>query len=190
MMFKNNPRIVLLEAKLKEARAELHKALADAARGEVADHTFRSADGPLRLSALFGEKRDLFVIHNMGTSCPQCSMWADGFNGFYPHLAQRASCVVASPDPPEVQAAFASSRGWRFPMVCDEGGAFAAAMGFADDAGRVLPGVSVLRRDGARIVRVSASGFDAGFAFGSPVWHLLDLLPEGAGAWKPRQDYG
>lgn len=189
MSFRDNPRIVSLEKKLKETREQLHAALAEAAGCEAPDHEFATREGRIRLSALFGAKRDLFVIHNMGRTCPQCTMWADGFNGFYPHIADRAAAVVTSPDSPDMIAAFAAGRGWRFPVVCDEGGTFAAAMGFVDAAGRVLPGVSVLRREGGRIVRVSASGFDAGLAFGSPVWHLLALLPGGVDGWRPKVDY-
>ena len=45
----------------------------------IADYTFATADGPVRLSQLFGDKDTLFVIHNMGRTCPNCTMWADGF---------------------------------------------------------------------------------------------------------------
>jgi predicted dithiol-disulfide oxidoreductase (DUF899 family) len=47
----------------------------------VQDYVFEGWSGPVRLSELFAGKRDLFVIHNMGTSCRYCTMWADGFNG-------------------------------------------------------------------------------------------------------------
>src|SRR5262245_21731635 len=41
----------------------------------VKDYTFRRASGgSVRLSELFGEKVDLFVIHNMGQSCPYCTL--------------------------------------------------------------------------------------------------------------------
>jgi predicted dithiol-disulfide oxidoreductase (DUF899 family) len=84
---------------------------------EVADYVLTGADGPVRLSALFGGKDTLFVIHNMGKTCPACTMWADGYNGVVPHLESRAAFVVTSPDDPATQAAFAASRGWRFHMV-------------------------------------------------------------------------
>ena len=72
----------------------------------VTDYEFAGWDGPVTLSALFGDKRDLFVIHNMGTGCPACTMWADGFNGVYDHLPARAAFVVASPNPVAVQKTF------------------------------------------------------------------------------------
>lgn len=76
----------------------------------VADHVFATVDGTARLSELFGTKDDLIVIHNMGTSCPGCTLWADGFNGIYHHLANRAAFVVCGPDPPDVQRRFAAGR--------------------------------------------------------------------------------
>src|SRR5215469_16844687 len=102
---------------------------------EVADYTFVGADGPVRLSQLFGDKDTLFVIHNMGKTCPNCTMWADGFNGVLPHLENRAAFVVTSPDEPAIQAAFAGSRGWRFRMVSHQGTDFAADMGYRGDQG-------------------------------------------------------
>ena len=97
---------------------------------EVADYEFATPDGPVRLSGLFGDKRDLIVILNMGASCPACTLWADGYSGLYPHIAQRAAFVVSSPDVPEVQQRFAASRGWRFPMVSHAETSFAGDMGY------------------------------------------------------------
>jgi predicted dithiol-disulfide oxidoreductase (DUF899 family) len=81
----------------------------------VTDYEFSMQDGPRSLSALFGDKRDLFVIHNMGASCLYCTLWADGFNGIYPHITDRAAFVVASPDPPEKQRRFAEKPGLALP---------------------------------------------------------------------------
>ena len=185
----NSARIVNLRTKFMQARTELQQALAEQARGDVADYTFATQVGPVSLSALFGARRDLFVIHNMGTGCNSCTMWADGFNGLYPHIADRASFVVSSPDTPERQAAFAASRGWKFPLVSTQGTSFAADMGFTNATGRPLPGVSAFQLQGGAIMRVSASGFNETDEF-CPVWRLFDLLPEGAGDWRPKPAYG
>jgi hypothetical protein len=45
-----------------------------------------------------------------------------------------------------------------------------------------------LRRDGARILRVSDSSSSPGDDF-CALWHFFDLLPEGAGEWRPRFGY-
>jgi len=154
---------------------------------EVENYRFATVDDPVRLSDLFGDKEHLFVIHNMGKSCPACTMWADGFNGVLPHLENRAAFVVSSPDDPETQRAFAASRGWRFRMVSHQGTNFAADMGYRGAKGW-LPGVSVFRRDGGKIYRISDTEFGPGDDF-CTVYHLFDLLPEGRRGWHPRFSY-
>jgi predicted dithiol-disulfide oxidoreductase (DUF899 family) len=154
----------------------------------VRDYELATTQGPIRLSELFGGHAELALIHNMGASCPYCTLWADGFNGIYHHLANRLAFVVCTPDPPEVQTRFAAGRGWRFPMVSHHGTEFATAMGYRSENGRWLPGVSVFRRDGDRILRVADTGFHPEDDFCS-LWHLLDLLPEGPAGWEPRFRY-
>jgi predicted dithiol-disulfide oxidoreductase (DUF899 family) len=173
---------------IAELRRKMRDAQASVEPQPVRNYEFASADGAIRLSQLFGAKRDLFVIHNMGRSCPHCTLWADGFNGIYPHIADRAAFVIVSPDPPDVQQSFAASRGWRFPMVSHQGSSFAADMGYRSATGGWLPGVSVFRRDGKNIVRVADTGFEPADDF-CALWHLFDLLPEGAGDWEPKFDY-
>jgi predicted dithiol-disulfide oxidoreductase (DUF899 family) len=173
-------------AELRKKMREIQAAIEPEA---VAGYTFATQGGTMRLSDLFGTKDDLIVIHNMGASCAYCTLWADGFNGVYDHLANRAAFVVCSPDAPETQQRFAAGRGWRFPMVSHAGTNFAADMGYRSESGGWLPGVSVFRRDGDRIVRVSDTGLGPGDDF-CPVWHLLDLLPGGAKGWSPRFSYG
>lgn len=154
---------------------------------EVRDYELAGAHGKVRLSALFGGKDMLFVIHNMGTGCPYCTLWADGFNGVYDHLRDRAAFVLSSPDAPEKQRAFAAGRGWRFPMVSHQGTSFAADMGYMDD-GRPMPGVSVFKRKGDKVLRVADTSFSPGDDF-CGVWHLFDLIPEGAAGWQPKFRY-
>lgn len=174
---------------IAELRRKMREAQASVEPEPVRDYEFATIEGPLRLSQLFGEKRDLFVIHNMGRSCPHCTLWADGFNGLYPHIADRAAFVVASPDPPDVQRGFATNRGWRFPMVSHQGTNFAADMGYRSATGGWLPGVSVFRREANRILRVADTSFEPADDF-CALWHLLDLLPEGAAGWQPKFSYG
>ncbi|HEY3798989.1 MAG TPA: DUF899 family protein [Caulobacteraceae bacterium] len=164
----------------------------------VEDYVFEGWSGPVRLSELFGDKRDLFVIHNMGTTCRYCTMWADGFNGVYDHLADRAAFALASPNTTDVQKQFARSRGWRFPMVSHAGSNFTRDMGYrlekgdedGEDRSRWVPGVSVFqkRADGS-IVRVSDTDLGPHDDFCS-VWHFLDMLPEGDAGWEPKFRYG
>ena len=154
---------------------------------EIDDYEFSTRDGKVPLSALFGGKDDLFVIHNMGAGCPYCTLWADGFNGVLPHLENRAAFVLSSPDAPEAQEKFKAARGWRFRMVSHQGTGFAADMGYKGEDGW-LPGVSVFARHGGKILRVADTGFQPGDDF-CALWHFLDLLPAGDTGWRPRFAY-
>jgi len=174
---------------IAELRRKMREVQASAEPEPVQDYELSSTGGPVRLSQLFGDKRDLVVIHNMGRSCVYCTLWADGFNGIYPHLADRAAFVVTSPDSVEVQRDFAATRGWRFPMLSHGGNGFAADMGYRSASGGWLPGVSVFRRDGDKVCRVADTGFQPGDDF-CALWHLFAMLPEGSGDWGPKFAYG
>jgi predicted dithiol-disulfide oxidoreductase (DUF899 family) len=173
---------------IAEIRKKMRATLAETEPEEVRDYAFVTPSDERRLSDLFGSSDELFMIHNMGRKCPYCTLWADGFNGVYDHLADRASFVVSSPDAPEVQKDFAAGRGWRFPMVSHQGTSFATDMGYGSEKDGWMPGISVFRREAKRIVRLSDTGFRPLDDFSS-VWHILDLLPEGAGGWSPRFKY-
>jgi predicted dithiol-disulfide oxidoreductase (DUF899 family) len=153
----------------------------------VVDYVLKSPDGPVALSSLFGDKLDLFVIHNMGKGCAYCTLWADGFNGVQHHLRDRAAFVVTSPDSPQVQQEFAASRGWKFPMVSHESSSFAEDMGYRRE-GRFWPGLSVFRQQDGRIVRVSDTDLGPDDEF-CVVWSFLDMLPAGVDGWRPRYSY-
>jgi len=96
---------------IAELRAKMREVQAAIEPQEVQDYEFSSAVGGKRLSELFGKHDTLFVVHNMGRSCAHCTMWADGFNGVFDHLRDRAAFVVASPDSADEQQKFAASRG-------------------------------------------------------------------------------
>ena len=155
---------------------------------QVDDYEFQTSADPVRLSQLFGDKEDLIIVHNMGTSCPACTMWADGYNGIHHHVASRAAFVVSSPDTPDTQRQFAAGRGWAFPMVSHMGTTFAEDMGFKSSKGGWLPGISVFQRQGKKIVRVSDAKFNPGDDF-CTVYHMFDMLPGGTGDWKPKKQY-
>lgn len=173
---------------IAELREKMRAVQATIEPEPVQDYGFATAEGTTHLSDLFGDKRDLIVILNMGSGCPYCTLWADGYNGLYPHIADRAAFVVSSPEQPEVQQRFAESRGWRFPMASHAGTSFAADMGYRSESGGYLPGVSVFQRDGERVLRVADTGLRPGDDF-CTLWHLFDLFPEGAAGWRPRYSY-
>ena len=168
-------------------RQKLKEVQGTAEPQEVEDYVFQTLDGDVALSALFGDHEHLFVIHNMGQSCPYCTLWADGFNGVTGHLENRASFVVTSPDAPAEQQAFKDSRDWRFRMVSHHGTGFAEDMGYTGEHGW-MPGVSVFKKMDGKIVRVSDAHFGPGDDF-CGVWHLFDLIPDGPDGWQPKYKY-
>ena len=174
--------------------AELRKAWRESwaanERPEVEDYRFQTLDGEVTLSELFGDGKDLIVIHNMGQSCTYCTLWADGFIGLAPHLTSRAAFVISSPDDPESQRDCAQSRGWPFRMVSLRGTRFAQDMGFADDEGSYMPGFSTFHRDqDGRISRVAHDFFGPGDVY-CGIWHMFDHLADGSEGWQPGFEYG
>ncbi len=185
--------IAIAQKELDEARLKLVKLRRQLPPEPVSDYELKDVDGPIRLSEMFGDKNDLILIHNMGTGCSNCTMWADEFNGVCHHLQSRAAFVVVSPDSPSVQEEFARKRGWRFPMYSAEGTTFIEDMGFRWEEEAFLsgyqPGVSVFHKNAdGRIVRVAKDSFGPGDLY-CGVWHLFDLLPDGPAGWDPLFDY-
>src|SRR3954452_17194692 len=120
-----------LEEEIKEAKKKLAALRKRGPAEKVQDYSFKDSLGKtVRLSDLFGDKKELIVVHNMGTGCPYCTLWADGFNGLLSHLESRAAFVVSSPDDPVTQRRFANDRGWKFRMVSTQGTTFRKDMGY------------------------------------------------------------
>jgi predicted dithiol-disulfide oxidoreductase (DUF899 family) len=163
-------------------REKMRDTLATVEPQEVKDYEFTTVEGPVRLSELFGDHEDLILIHNMGSSCSYCTLWADGYNGIHQHVVTRAAFAVSSPDRPDVQRKLAQSRGWKFPMISHAGSSFAADMGYRSAKGGWMPGVSVFKHNGETIARVSDTGFSPGDDY-CTLWHFFDLLPGGVGEW-------
>jgi predicted dithiol-disulfide oxidoreductase (DUF899 family) len=177
-----NGKLTDFRQQIAAIRAKMRETLATVEPQEVQDYEFTTVGGPVRLSELFGRCDDLIAVHNMGVACSYCTLWADGYNGIHQHMITRAAFIVTSPDRPSVQKHFAESRGWRFPMVSHAGSTFATDMGYGSEKGEWVPGVSVFRREGDTIVRVSSTEFGPGDDF-CTLWHFFDLLPGGIGEW-------
>lgn len=157
---------------------------------EVRNYELRTGDGDtVNLYDLFGDKNDLIIIHNMGKGCSYCTLWADGFNGVYRHLEDRAGLALVSPDAPDVMKAFADGRGWKFKTLSNNGGEFTADMGYEDDKGSPHPGMSTFHRDSdGTVTRVAHAPFGPGDDF-CAVWHMFDMLQNGVDGWAPKYEY-
>lgn len=156
-----------------------------------------------RLNELFAPGKDsLILIHFMfaeaaDNPCPMCSMWTDGYDAVAEHVAQNANLVLVAKAEIGRLRAFAARRGWRrLRLLSSHDTSFNADFGMEDDFSQ-WPGVSVFRKgDDGRVYHFYTGTAPIGPAFGrgidllSPVWHFLDLLPEGRGDWYPSLNYG
>ena len=136
-----------LEMQIFELNRQLEALRKDNPGTHVPNYTFRTLSGEVTLRDLFGDHDTLLVIHNMGQGCRYCTLWADGFNGFVPHLESALSVVLVSKDPPEVQRSFANSRGWRFRLASHGGGDYIREQ-TAQEGVDNMPGAVVYKRDG------------------------------------------
>ena len=179
-----------LHEEVSQAKKRLVEAIRGKGREEVQDYELSTTeDGKVKLSELFGDSKELIVVHNMGQTCPYCTLWADGFNGVAGHLNRRAPFVVASPDDPYTQKHFAESRGWTFRMVSTKGTDFTKDMGFEPKPGAYWPGFTTfVKEDDGRIYKTASNFFGPGDDF-CPTWHLFDLLEDGANGWEPDNSY-
>ncbi len=167
------------------------------------DLSARGSTHETRLSELF-ERPDqpLILIHFMyggaqKNPCPMCSAWADGYNAAARHLGQRANFAVVAEAEIDKMRDWARTRGWselRFLSSADT--SFKTDLKMQDSDGSQHPGVSVFTRDADGTVRhfytaeaVMRAGEFRGVDLLNPVWHLLDLLPEGRGDFFPSLSY-
>lgn len=176
---KTEKKLRKLYDEIADARKKYIKVLSKMAAMDVEDYNLKATDGTnTRLSEMFGDKDNLIVIHNMGKSCPYCTLWADGFSGVNYFIEKKAAFVLVSPDAPEVQKEFAESRGWKFRTYSAAGSSFVKDMGFLTEKNDYWPGVSVFHKDAAgKLKRVSKDIFGPGDFYSSP-FHLFDLLPQ------------
>ncbi len=183
-------RIEALEERILKEKKELTELRRKTAPEKAADYVFKAHDGSeVRLSEMFGSHKDLILVHNMGRSCPYCTLWADGFTGLTNHLENRAGFVVISKDPVDMQREFYQSRGWNFKMYSSHDSTFNPDMKFEDEKGHQMPGVSAFfKDDSGNIYRASYRYFGPGDDF-CGLWHMLDLLKEGANGWEPKYQY-
>ncbi len=179
-----------LYQELTRLRERLNQLKHETAKGEVADYELTGSAGKtVKLSELFGDKNDLIVVQNMGKSCPYCTLWADGFIGLAEHLSDRAAFVLVSPDSSDVVRDFADSRGWNFTVLSSAGSDFKKDLGFENEQGEFMPGVSTFRRgDDGSIKNTANDMFGPGDNY-CAAWHFFDLLQDGSNDWSPKYSY-
>jgi predicted dithiol-disulfide oxidoreductase (DUF899 family) len=181
-------KISKVEDQIRKQKIKLAKLRGKAPLEPVEDYELTLSDGKkTRLSALFGRQKELVLIHNMGTGCPYCTLWADGFNGLVSHLEDQAAFVLESPDRPETQRKFAKRRGWDFRMVSSRGSSFRRDLRYEDREGNPIPGISTFIKDKrGRIFRRAHTRLGPGDNY-CVAWDFLDLLSRKS--WEPRFSY-
>ena len=182
-LFQLTDELMKLRAKMGEIRRKIEPHV-------IGDYVFTGPSGEkVALSSLFGSSSELILVHNMGRSCRYCTLWADGFNGFTKHLESRAAFAVTSPDDYETARKFSMERGWTFRLYSVKDTTFKRDMGFEDEQGNVLPGVSIFKKEAdGSIVHVTKDFFGPGDDYCS-IWHLFDLLPSTSDSWEPQYHY-
>jgi predicted dithiol-disulfide oxidoreductase (DUF899 family) len=181
-----NP-IQQLQKEIAEKVAQLNELRKNAPPTPVKNYEFKTLQGDATLLDLFAGNTILFAIHNMGQGCRYCTTWADGFNGFLPHLESEFSVVLLSKDPPEVQRAFANSRGWRFRMASHGGGDYIREQSIAEGETNT-PGLVCYQRQGDKIFKLNSTAFGPGDSY-CALWHILSLAGKGEDDWVPQYSY-
>jgi predicted dithiol-disulfide oxidoreductase (DUF899 family) len=179
--------IATIEKQLYELTMKLNELRKSNPGNEVRNYTFSTWDGDVTLLDLFGESDRLLLIHNMGQACRYCTLWADGFNGFLPHLESEMSVVLVSKDPPEVQRTFANSRNWRFRLASHGGGEYIEEQTVMEEQSNV-PGAVFYERNGAQIIRKNAAAFGPGDLYCS-IWNLFGMAGLTEADWTPQYRY-
>ena len=159
----------------------------------------------VRLSELFtAAERSLVIYHFMygkrqASPCPMCTLLIDSLNGVAHHLAQNIDLViVAAADPPALRA-HARRQGWDNLRLLStaEGSTFKYDLGSEDREGIQDSTISVFTRDGDGTLRHFYSAHphmasdirERGLDLLSPVYNVLDLIPEGRGNWYASLEY-
>lgn len=183
-----NTQITELEQQIYQLTLELTQLRKQQQGTQVENkYSFETDTGRTTLLDMFGDHNKLLVIHNMGQGCRYCTLWADGFNGFLPHLESVMSVVLVSKDSAAVQRQFANNRGWRFRLASHGGGDYISEQSVMPGQNN-MPGAVVYERNGGQIVRRSASNFGPGDLYCS-AWNLLALAGLSEAEWTPQYNY-
>ena len=180
-------KIASIERQIFELTRELNQLRSQSEGEEVRNYSFETLNGPVTLLDLFGKRDTLLVIHNMGQGCRYCTLWADGLNGFVPHLESTMALALVSKDAPDVQRRFANSRGWRFNLASHGGGDYIQEQTVMDGSNNA-PGAVVYERNGDAIYRKNACVFGPGDLY-CPMWILLGMAGRGEKDWTPQYRY-
>jgi predicted dithiol-disulfide oxidoreductase (DUF899 family) len=158
------------------------------------------------LADLAADGRSVVVWHLMFSPaaeepCSMCAMWVDGINGTAPHLQQHVNLAIIGKAPIEKLRSYAARRGWdKVRILSSFENDFNADMHLEHPpwfpSAEQMPGMSVFKKGDDGVVRhvyTVGAHFDPqterGADLMSPVWSVLDIIPEGRGDWYAGNDY-
>jgi predicted dithiol-disulfide oxidoreductase (DUF899 family) len=159
----------------------------------------------VRMSDLFtAPDRSLVIYHLMfgkkqTKPCPMCTAWIDGFNGVAPHIAQNIDFVIVAAAEPSALRAYARDRGWdRLRLLSAGESTFKLDLGSEDHEGNQDSTISVFTRESDGTLRHFYSAHprlgeeikERGIDELNPTWNILDLTPQGRGAFYASLAYG
>jgi len=170
------------------------------------DYLFEGADGPVRLSELFADRKDTLLVYSYmfgpeAAPCVMCTSILDALDGEAPHVVQRVNFVVVVRSPIERVLEFTRARGWRnLRLLSSADNTYNADYFGETSRDEQQPMMNVfVRRNGAihhtygtELLFVPSEPGQEGRHVDLiwPLWNLLDLTPEGRGTqWYPRLKY-
>ena len=212
---KHRDRLLEAEIALKDQRERIAALRRELPQGPEVQSDYIFREGPAdkndnnpkncvdtRLSELFShDKYRLIVYHMMyepdaDMARPMCSMWIDGYNAIVPHLTQTVNFVVIAKAEIGKLRAWGQRRGWKnLRLLSSYHTPFNSDFHVETEEGQ-LPALSVFLREKNKKIHhfytTEASleyRHHRGLDLYTPVWNLLDLLPEGRGEWMPKHFY-
>jgi predicted dithiol-disulfide oxidoreductase (DUF899 family) len=130
---------------------------------------------------------------------PMCTAWIDGTNGVAHHLAQNLDFAVVAATDVSALRAHARARGWDKPRLLSAGkNTFKYDLGSEDREGHQDSTISVFTQNADGTLRhfysvhpgMAPDIKERGIDLLAPIWHFLDLTPQGRGNWSTSLDYG
>jgi predicted dithiol-disulfide oxidoreductase (DUF899 family) len=166
-------------------------------------YVFEGPNGKQTLPELFDGRSQLIVYHFMfgpgwEAGCPNCSFWADNFDGMMVHLNQRDVTMLAVSQAPYSElAAYKNRMGWSFKWVSSSGTDFnfdyrvsftpeemaknAVFYNYTtqEPGASEREGVSVFYKNAAGRVFHTYSAYARGIDILNAAYNYLDLAPKG-----------
>jgi predicted dithiol-disulfide oxidoreductase (DUF899 family)/uncharacterized protein YndB with AHSA1/START domain len=208
-------RLLQAEIALKDQRERVAQLRRELPMGRLVETDYVFREGPadihdestaslrkVRLSELFAPGKDSLIVDHLMWApgdklpCRMCNMWADSYDAVAPHVSDKVNFVLVAKVEIGALRDWARRRGWdKIRLLSSHDNTFNRDFLVEEDHAQ-RPGVSVFRRQpGGKIYHFYTTeaafgpAHHRGIDLFSPVWHLLDLLPEGRENWMPKHSY-